>query len=82
MIEGLYSASGPGVAKEIQEQLQAIQRQPQAWQIASQLLSVEVERIFFILIKTKEKKQKDEKPIKKVYNSQINVDSLGPILFK
>ncbi|KAI9244488.1 hypothetical protein BDA99DRAFT_296620 [Phascolomyces articulosus] len=41
LIEGLYSASGPGIAKEIQEQLLAIQRQPQAWQIASQLLSIE-----------------------------------------
>ncbi|KAG2223171.1 hypothetical protein INT45_011517 [Circinella minor] len=47
MIEGLYSARGPGVAKEIQEQLQAIQRQPEAWQIASQLLSVESDQCRF-----------------------------------
>ncbi|KAI9314640.1 armadillo-type protein [Dichotomocladium elegans] len=39
LIEGLYSASGPDVAKGIQEQLQAIQRQQQAWELASQLLS-------------------------------------------
>ncbi|KAI8372980.1 armadillo-type protein [Radiomyces spectabilis] len=40
LIEELYSSTDPQTAKQIQEQLQAIQRQPQAWSIASQLLSL------------------------------------------
>ncbi|KAI8970253.1 armadillo-type protein [Mycotypha africana] len=38
LINELYSSSDPLVAKEIQDQLQTLQKQPIAWEIASQLL--------------------------------------------
>ncbi|KAI8335319.1 hypothetical protein BC941DRAFT_67870 [Chlamydoabsidia padenii] len=39
LVEQLYSSADPQATKSIQEQLQYIQKQPEAWNIASNLLS-------------------------------------------
>ncbi|KAI8096689.1 armadillo-type protein [Halteromyces radiatus] len=40
LVEQLYTSIDPQVTKTIQEQLQAIQRHPEAWELASNLLSI------------------------------------------
>ncbi|KAL0078469.1 armadillo-type protein [Phycomyces blakesleeanus] len=47
LIEGLYNSTDPRTAKDVQEQLQAIQRLPQAWGIAPELLSIQSDQCRF-----------------------------------
>lgn len=42
LIEQLYSSNDAAITKQIQEQLQILQRQPYAWEVASHLLASQV----------------------------------------